>query len=306
MQSTVSTRQLLTLAALLSAALTVQAQTPPAQTSNGPAAPAIVLGEADTQRLINVVKMSEQERKSPENTAFIRMIKGEFGRPGSSFGVTSGFGLASGQSFVSVAGVYDADGRGRTNGNGRVDGSATAGVGLGNPIDSVGLEMTMSLTSLNPRDGTLGDSGDVGVKLHKMFPSMNNLGLAVGTSNAGRWGDAKLSKRTSYAVASMDMPVSLVNGYPLQASLGVGNGAYRSAKSISLNTNKANGFASLGTQINMRTAANVSWSGNELNLGMGWMPFNAPFTLNVGITDVTNRTVEGKGYNFSLGYAFGY
>jgi hypothetical protein len=296
---------LVVLLASLTAAMSAHAQTPPPQTSNGPAGPAIVLSESDTKRLIEVVQMSDEQRKSPENTAFIRMIKGEFGRPGSSFGVTSGFGLAAGQSFVSVAGVYDADGRGRVNGSGRVDGSATGGIGLGNPIDSVGLEITMSLTSLNPRDGTLGDSGDVGLKVHKMFPELNNLGVALGMSNAGRWGDAKLSKHTTYAVASMDLPARLINGHPLQASLGVGNGVYRSAKSISQNTNKVNGFASLGTQINMRTAVNASWSGNELNVGMGWMPFNAPVSLNIGITDVTNRTTEGKGYNFSIGYAFG-
>lgn len=280
------------------------AQTTAPQTVTTPAR-TVTLDADDTQYLVNALK-AQPVLMTPRLEALIRRIRGDFGSPGANFGVTTGYGLAAGQAFVGLSALYDDDGRGRINGTRRVDGSASAGIGFGDPVKGIALEMTMSVMSTNPGDSGFGDSGDVGLKVHKIFPHLHNLGVAVGWSNAGKWGSAQTAKDTVYAVASMDLPVQLVSDYPLQATLGMGNGTFRSARSLAENTNKVNTFGSLGTQLSQRTAVSASWSGNALNVGVGLLPFDAPVSVMLGITDVTKRTAEGKGYNLNIGYSFNY
>ncbi|NJN75024.1 MAG: hypothetical protein HC796_00600 [Synechococcaceae cyanobacterium RL_1_2] len=47
----------------------------------------------------------------------------------------------------------------------------------------------------------------------------------------------------------------------------------------------------------------TSWTGNALNLGTSIAPFNAPVSLTMGLTDITNNNV-GTGFQASLGYSF--
>lgn len=277
------------------------AQNAPVQAPSGPAR-TVTLNESDSAYLVNALK-AEPVVMTPRLESLIRRIRGDFANPNANFGVTTGYGLGSGQAFVGVSALFDADRRGRVNGTDGVDGSISGGFGLGDPVSSVGLEIDTSIMSTNPNDGTFGESGEVGVKLHKVFPHLNNLGIALGWADAGKWGAARNNKDTIYAAASVDLPVHLINGYPLQFTLGGGTGSFRGSNTVA---NKVKAFGSLGTQLTERTAISTSWSGNALNVGLGWVPCDAPVSIMLGVTDVTDRTKEGLAYNLSVGYSFNY
>ena len=91
--------------------------------------------------------------------------------PASSFGTPTAYGASGGDAFIGLAGVTDGD-------RNSTDGSMSLGVGLGDAVESVGVELNVGIISL---DG-FADDGQIGVKIHKIFPEADNLAVAVGWS----------------------------------------------------------------------------------------------------------------------------
>ena len=82
--------------------------------------------------------------------------------------VASGFG-ASGNSFFAAASYTDRDEQ--TDGNDD-DGSIIVGAGFGDPIDAVGVEVSLGLTSVSTSlwgDGKFADECNVNLKIHKQY-----------------------------------------------------------------------------------------------------------------------------------------
>jgi len=245
-------------------------------------------------------KLIEAQQASPA------ALNKQIGAPGTSFGNPTAYGAARGQGYVGVSGVYDHDGKGRVNGNGRLDGSMSAGVGFGDPVKAVGVEVSGNINSLNPKDGTLGDSGAFGVKMHRVLDLSSGTAVAFALTDAARWGDAKKAHRSNYAALTTNLPVKLVGNYALSATLGAGNGSYSPLSSAKKGESKVGAFVGLGTQLTERTSVSVSHVGGLTNIGVGLIPFDAPVSVSVGITDVSNKSVAGKALNINLGYAFTY
>ena len=217
--------------------------------------------------------------------------------PGSTFGTPTGFGANWRQAFVGTSGIIDFEGPGRT------DGSFSLGAGFGNSSTSLGLEVSMSVTSVSPDD--FGDSGSFGFKVHKIVPNTNGLGLAVGWSNALDWGDTQDAPESIYGVASKTFTLrpNASNRLPLSVSLGMGSGSFRSTGAIASGNNDPNLFGSIGVLLAPQVSLATSWTGSQLNLGMGLAPFTVPLTFSLGFTDVTDNTVNGSGFNMNAGYS---
>jgi hypothetical protein len=216
--------------------------------------------------------------------------------PGSSAGTPTAYGAGEGQGYVG-AGLYLPLDKGRS------DGSLSVGVGSGDPVKSVAIEVSGDITSIGTQD--FGDSGQIGLKLHKYFE--DGTAVAVGWANAIKWGDSKTAPDTVYGVVTkaFDLQPNAKNRLPLTVSLGVGTGSFRSEGDVTNNKQGVNLFGSLGLRVIPSTSIVTSWTGNTLNAGASIAPFKtAPIVVNAVFTDLTNTFNNGVGFSLSSGYSF--
>ncbi|MFK8185000.1 MAG: hypothetical protein AB8B99_16635 [Phormidesmis sp.] len=217
--------------------------------------------------------------------------------PSSSFLTPTAYGADWGDAYVGVAGAT-------VNGPRDVDGSISAGIGFGDAVDNVGVELSTSIISL---DG-FADDGIVGLQVHKLFPKANNLGVAVGWANPIKWGAANDAEDTFYGVVTrrFDMRPNKANPLPLVASLGIGTGTFRSTGAIAADDNAPNVFGSLGLRVIPEVSLVSSWTGSALGLGVSAAPFKMPIIFNAGLADVTDNTADGLQFSGSVGYSFSF
>jgi len=218
--------------------------------------------------------------------------------PSSTFLTPSAYGADWGDAFVGVSGA--------TGGNVRstLDGSAVVGVGLGDAVENVGIELTTAIISL---DG-FAEDGTVGFKLHKIFPQANHLGVAVGWSNPIKWGAAETEPDTFYGVVTQrfDLRSGQSNPLPLTTSLGVGTGEFRSTGAISADNNALNVFGSVGLRVVPDVSIISNWTGSGLGLGISATPLDTPLVVTAGVSDITDNTADGTRFIGSLGYSFSF
>ena len=215
--------------------------------------------------------------------------------PASSFGTPSAYGANAGDAFVGLAGASDGK-------RSDTDGSMSLGVGFGDAVDSVGVELNAGIISL---DG-FADDGQIGIKVHKIFPEADNLAVAVGWTNPITWGAADSAEETFYGVVtkSFDLRPEESNTMPLTVSGGIGTGSFRSTGAIAAGTNAPNFFGSVGLRVIPELSLVSSWTGSALNMGISAAPFDVPLVLTAGVTDVTSNTNEGDRFSASIGYGF--
>ncbi|WP_414527887.1 hypothetical protein [Nodularia chucula] len=222
--------------------------------------------------------------------------------PGSSAGSPSAYGASAGQAYIG-GGLYFPFDKSKD----RNDGSMSVGFGLGNPFDSVGMEVNIDITSVGGGPGfDFGDSGAVGFKLHRYLGGATI--AAIGWSNPIKWGDVNLAENTMYGVITRVFflqPDNPDNSLPLTVSVGLGNGDFRSKGAIVANENPLNLFASLGWTILPQFSLISSWTGNTFNVGGSFIPFRSqPLIFNVVIADITENLDTGSGLSISGGYSF--
>lgn len=219
--------------------------------------------------------------------------------PGSSAGTPTAYGASAGQAYVGGGGFIPLD-------DGYVDGSLSVGAGFGNPVKSVGVEVGVNVTSIGGQDFDFGDSGTVGLKVHKYLK--DGTAVAVGWSNPVKWGDAEGAEETFYGVATKSFnlkPNKSKNKLPLTVSVGVGTGSFRSKGAIQDDENSLNIFGSAGLRVSPETAVVTSWTGNALNVGGSFAPFKkSPVVINAVVTDITDNLGNGAGLSISGGYSF--
>jgi hypothetical protein len=223
------------------------------------------------------------------------LLQGPQAVPSSTFLTPSAYGANWGQGYVGVSGATVDNDRG-------LDGSASIGVGLGNAVNNVGVELAVGVISL---DG-FAEDGVVGFKLHKVFPEINNLAVAVGWTNPIKWGAAQIEEDTFYGVVTQrfNLQPDQANSMPLTASVGVGTGEFRSAGAIASGNNSPNLFGSVGLRVIPDVSVISSWTGSALGLGVSAAPFDAPFVVTAGVSDLTDNTVNGTQFVGSMGYSF--
>lgn len=222
--------------------------------------------------------------------------------PGSTAGTPSAYGASLGQAYIGGGALFPLEGN-----RDRVDGSLSAGFGLGDTVNSVGLEVNINITSVGGGSGfDFGDSGGVGFKLHRYLG--DGAAVAVGWSNPIKWGDVTQAKETIYGVFTKSFslqPDNLNNRLPLTVSVGLGSGVFRSKGAIDANDNSVNIFGSVGLRVIPQVSLVSSWTGNRLNMGASFVPFqDTPIVINAIFTDVTSNLNTGRGFALSAGYVF--
>ena len=211
------------------------------------------------------------------------------GAPGSSAGTPTAYGAGWGQAFIGGGLFFPFDGK--------VDGSMSVGFGLGNAVKSAGLEVAFNIISLGGQNnffGDFADSGTVGLKLHRILS--RDTAVAVGWSNAIKWGEADIPQETIYGVVSQRFDA-------LSVSVGVGSGSFRSKGARNARENDPNLFASIGYRVTPQASLVSSWTGSGLNLGASFVPFKqSPVVINAIFTDVTDN-LNSSGFSLSAGYS---
>ncbi|ARV61140.1 hypothetical protein BZZ01_23220 [Nostocales cyanobacterium HT-58-2] len=216
--------------------------------------------------------------------------------PASSAGTPTAYGASWRQAYVGVGGYLPFDGN-------SIDGSASVGFGLGDAVESIGAEINVSITSLGGQNFDFGESGGIGIKLHKYFA--DGTAVAVGWSNPVKWGEVNNAKDTFYGVVTKSFYLQPNNQLPLTVSLGVGTGSFRSKGALEADENSVNFFGGLGLRVAPQVSVVSSWTGNSLNVGGSFTPLRQiPIVINAIFTDVTNNLDKGTGLSLSAGYVF--
>jgi hypothetical protein len=223
------------------------------------------------------------------------LLEGPQAVPSSSFLTPSAYGADWREGYVGISGST-------VDGEREVDGSINFGVGFGDAVDNVGVELNAAIISL---DG-FAEDGSVGFKLHKTFPQLNNLAVALGWSNPLTWGAAQDAQDTFYGVVTQryDLQPNRRNTLPLTASIGVGTGTFRSTGAIAAGDNSPNLFGSVALRVIPQVSVISSWSGSALGLAVSAAPFEAPFVITAGVSDITDNTVNSTQFVGSMGYSF--
>lgn len=219
--------------------------------------------------------------------------------PASSFLTPTAYGASWRQAYVGLALATEGD-------RSKSDGSAALGIGFGDPIENVGLEVSVDIISL---DG-FAEDGIAGFKLHKIFPQADNLAVALGWSNPIKWGSAKERDNLFYGVVTkkFDLQPNKSNPLPLTASLGISSGdAFRGSSTPEPDSDESiDVFGSLGLRIIPEVSLITSWTGDALGIAASAAPFDEPFIFTLGASDVTGSTAEGIRFNGSIGYSFSF
>ena len=178
--------------------------------------------------------------------------------PVSSITTPSGFGANWGDVFV-TAGYQD-----------RIPGSGYgAGFGIGDAKNFIGLESSYSTTSGNGNN--LFDQGAGNFKLHKLLG--DNVSVAAGWENAIRQNLPNGTTNTFYGVLTGVLPVGSSSNFT--ASVGAGNGRFRTVSDVVANQDTTNLFGSLGFRATENIGVVADWDGNAVNLGL-------PLTFKLG------------------------
>jgi len=222
---------------------------------------------------------------------------------GSSTGSPTAYGASQGQAFVATS--FQA----RTRFNNRSDGGISAGVGLGNPRNLVGLETTFAVTNLF---GNGAGTSSISFKVHHVFPE--NFAAAVGVENAIQIGDARDTGLSVYGVVSKSLQLrdSVTKPFSsLTASVGVGSGRFRRLEEIGgqevFSESSVGVFGSLGVRVAEPVTAIVDWTGQDLTLGASFLPFRRiPLVITPAVADITGSAGDGARFILGIGYAFNF
>lgn len=220
------------------------------------------------------------------------------GAPGSSLGSPSVSGVGMGDYFVG-AGYQE-----RTRFSDRPDGGVGIGVGFGDPEAGVGLETTLS--SYSSIRHSFASIGGFSFKLHHRDPQHLML-YAAGVENAVSWGgsDAGTSVYGMLGHVFVLRPGDNANFGVVSASLGVGNGRFRSQSAVQNHRSTVGVFGGLGLRILPSVALAADWTGQDLDAGFTITPFpNRGIVGSIGFADLTHSAGNGARFIMSIGYGF--
>lgn len=162
------------------------------------------------------------------------------------------------------------------------DGSLALGFGLGSAENSVGLQFTADIASLSRR---FGDAGSVGIKLSRRLAAGDwPVYASVAVDRLAPWGSARGLKPAFSATITTFGAISLGGeSHPVMLSLGAGN-------RLRANQTRSGVFAGVGLGLTRNLAASAGWSGEALDVGIGFrLPNLEALNFTLAVNDVTDR-----------------
>jgi hypothetical protein len=176
-----------------------------------------------------------------------------------------------------------------------------AGIGLGNARDFVGLEASYTAAGT-----TIADRGGVNFKLHKLLGE--NVAIAAGWENAIRNGytSANDPRDTYYGVVTAILPVGETSNFT--ASVGAGNGRFRTFSDLTADNNTTNIFGGLGFRLSENIAVAADYNGRNFSVSL---PLTVKLGDSIGLQvtpawlDVAGDQNTGPKSRFAIGGGIG-
>ncbi|NET02462.1 MAG: hypothetical protein F6K61_18210 [Sphaerospermopsis sp. SIO1G1] len=218
-------------------------------------------------------------------------------QPGLSFGSPSAFGANWGDLFIGAAAATAGKAR-----DGNPDGSISAGFGLGNSYDLIGLELIFNNGSIK----NFGYNGTFDLKAHRVVYVKPNHQIAVagGWHTFAQYGNEGIRPSGAYGVVtsySFLQPENPVNPMAISVSLGAGGGDFRQGDATT------GIFGGVGVQVHPQIGVGAGWSGVGLNAGISVVPVpTIPFTITAQGADLTDNSPGGTVFVLTVGYGFNF
>lgn len=212
--------------------------------------------------------------------------------------VASGFGASSGQRFL---GISYTDRDEQTDGSDN-DGSIIVGMGFGDPVTSIGTEVSIGITSVSTSlwgDGNFADEGNINVKFHREISLPQPFGrssVAFGVSNLAGWGAPKDNPMNFYTALSASQALGKYAQYGALYTLGYGTAVSDAETSGDL-------FGGIGVGRSSYSMS-MSFIGSNLHLTGNWYPsFVKNAVVSYTRSDFTNNSGLERNI-ISLGLSF--
>ncbi|MBL3566753.1 hypothetical protein JMM61_16175 [Rhodovulum sulfidophilum] len=218
------------------------------------------------------------------------------------FGADAAFTLPKGDMYF---GATLSDPRGGVSGKG-TDGDMSMGIGFGNPITSLGFELDLNVTELEP----FGDSGNFTLKTSRallMRPNHVIFGSAA-VSNLAAWGDSNVgNERWNATISGLTQFEGADLIHPFMWTVGYGSDAVLSTAGSSLT--EEGWFAGVGIGVTETFGMSVSATENQYNVGVGVrVPGIEGLNVSYGVNDITDhmdRKQQMLTLTYSLNDVFG-
>jgi hypothetical protein len=263
----------------------------PSTTPTAPTATPTPTGTEDLQNQLNNIKDNKTPSGDKYNTYQPKTS------PALSIFNPTGFGADNNLIFFSF------DYQNRTRFTQTSDGEAGIGIGLGDAVNSVGVELSYTINSFGSTAGF--GSGGFSAKLHKRIA--DDTAVAVGWNQFAKvqFGGANSDyPNNSYylvgtkilrTVEDINQPFSRI-----ALTAGVGGGVFTPFDATTLNPTGVGVFGSLGVRVARPISAIVEWSGQDLGAGISIVPFDGfPLVITPAFRDITG--IPGQGARFILG-----
>ena len=216
--------------------------------------------------------------------------------------IANPYGFGADRGFYSGL-SYQADTRGGLDGVNDDDATWGFGLGLGNAKKSVGAELSYTLVSFGQNDRDFG-SGGFNLKLHRKIAE--GWGVAAGWNSFLTIGDDNdLDDSLYFATTKIFKTRKNINSAfsRVGATVGVGNGQFRTENDIDNDNNDFNVYGSLAFRVARPVSFITEWTGQDLAMGVSVSPFRTiPMTINLGARDIAGA---GDGARFIFGVGAG-
>jgi hypothetical protein len=216
--------------------------------------------------------------------------------PSSSLGAPSGLVSGWGSAFVAFGGLAN------TSSSDRTDASLAAGFGLGDPINSVGSVVSLSVGSVSP-DGGAGERGALGASIGKFFVGPQ-LGVAIGGINLAGWNDITTKPDPSaYLAVTKIFPIE---DHPIIVNVGIGTNAFADIREADPE-DEVGAFVSAAFYLTPHISLIADYTSSIVTLGTSILPVSDfPLIITLGAFDVNERTPGSDGTSFigSVAYSF--
>lgn len=240
----------------------------------------------------------EQQVFLPDQLPFVPLQGRSQRSPSIAIGTPSAYGKSWGSASIGLSL------QSRTRFTNTGDGGLGIGFGLGDPKETVGLDVGVHVLDLI---GDTAQDGSISFKLHRRLSQ--DLAVAVGVNNAIAWGETD-GGSSVYAVASKMFRLTESVEAPfsrLYVSAGLGGGQYRSESDIDNDVNSIGLFGSVAVQVMPQMHAIAEWTGQDLTVGISVVPFrNLPLVITPAVTDITGNAGDGSRFIFGIGYGFSF
>ncbi len=187
--------------------------------------------------------------------------------------------------------------------NNASDGAVVGGFGLGNPTRAVGLEV--AVTSYSTVRSGFGKTMAASFKVHRMLPGLLSVGVGVENVVHSKRADGGQSL---YGVVSKVFPLTPDAGRPFSAvtaSVGAGNGRFRSFDDMAQDRETIGAFGSVGVRVLPAASVIADWNGQDLTAALSLAPLaHVPLVITPAFTDLTGQAI-GNRARFVLGVGGG-